>query len=39
VHVLSIVGHRISRIVAFLDPAVVAAFGYGEPPRPAGPDR
>jgi RNA polymerase sigma-70 factor (TIGR02960 family) len=30
VHVLSVVGGRIARIVAFLDPAVVAAFGYGD---------
>ena len=35
VHVLSIVGHRIARIVAFLDPATVATFGYDERPRPA----
>jgi RNA polymerase sigma-70 factor (ECF subfamily) len=35
VHVLSIVGHRIARIVAFLDSATVATFGYDELPRPA----
>jgi RNA polymerase sigma-70 factor (ECF subfamily) len=39
VHVLSIVGHRIARIVAFLDPATVAAFRCGERPRPTGLDR
>jgi RNA polymerase sigma-70 factor (TIGR02960 family) len=38
VHVLTIVGDRIARIVAFLDPATVATFGYDEMPRPVGPN-
>jgi RNA polymerase sigma-70 factor (TIGR02960 family) len=33
VHVLSVVGHRIARIVAFVDPAAVTAFGPGGLPR------
>lgn len=37
VHVLSIVGDRIARIVAFLDPSLVTAFGYNELPHPLSP--